>query len=756
MQWRQMWAAATLVLCTLILSPLGAAHAKPITDADLAPIRLGNNDALARELILRQEWGAAAKAVNGVSAGASLVRGWLLEKANQHQAALVALRGVDSAMPVLADLVLLTRGRAFMGLERYPDAAKMLARVRSTDAIGWAARRAYALALRKADLNDAAAKAYQALIDSGRSADIRSGLLGLARVEETRKRPRAALELARRLDLEYPADWTASEGRKLAKRLYKSDSKLSKRWHMRTPEQVVARAEKLLKRHKNSQVVDGLSGLAGVKLKPMLACRHDYTLGKALRKLRKWKQAWPRLQAAASVCLSAKSDLAPWALYMAGKAAERLSHEVQAATYNYQLYTQYPTHRLGDDGAYWVVRHLLDDKDDYAGARKLALSMVSRFPKGDMVTEALFFMTVQALLKKRYGDARALLALDAKLPPKEFKPHHAGRRQYWLARLDQMTRKTRSAKAGYARVLKDARYTWYAVLALSRLKEIDPKTANAAWQAAKALPAKTSLPAAKGPAWTFAKPAGLNEAGWKKAVMLARLGLPSLAWPALKDAGVNDDRKDLLWLSAWLLDRAGAYNISHDLLRRKLTEFREVPPTGPLRKHWDIAFPTPFAGLVNKAAKDTGVDRHFIRAIMREESGFNAAVQSWASAVGLMQLILPTAKRMRDKKKKEKEVTRNTLKIPAVNIRLGSRYLAHVQKKTGAQWALIPSGYNAGGGALRRWLKARGDLPLDLFVETIPFQEARWYTKRVIATWATYRALHGDGKLPYVSQKTKR
>ena len=130
------WTAAGLAIC---LS--GAAHAKPITDADLAPIRLGKNDTLARELILRQEWAAAAKAVDGVSAGASLVRGWLLEQANQHDAALAALRGVESALPLLADLVHLTRGRALMGLERYPDAAKALALVQSDDAIGWAARR---------------------------------------------------------------------------------------------------------------------------------------------------------------------------------------------------------------------------------------------------------------------------------------------------------------------------------------------------------------------------------------------------------------------------------------------------------------------------------------------------------------------------------------------------------------------------------------------------------------------------------------
>lgn len=751
------WALIGLWACVVgcLAGPVSA-QARPITDADLAPIRLGKDDALARELILRQEWQAAAKAVDGVSPGARLVRGWLLEKAKKPAEALRALKGVESALPLLADLVRLTRGRALMQREQYTQAAQVLAAVRSTDFIGWSARRARARALREAELLDAAGKAYGGLVNSGRPADIRSGLLGLARVEVARKRPQVALDLARRLDIEYPADWTASKARSLAKELYARNKALSKRWHLRTPEQVIQRAEKLLKRHKNSLVVEGLAGLEGVSLTPALACRRSYALGKALRKLRKWKQAWPQLQAAAKTCTAAQSDLAPWALYLAGKAAERLAHEEAAANYNRQLMTRHPTHRLGDDGAYLVLRHLIDDKDDYKGAKALAHAMVKRFPKGDMVTEGLFFVAVQAMLKKRYRDARTLLELDGTLPPPPFKPHHAGRRAYWLARLDQLANRRAAAMKGYAAVMADAPFTWYAILAHSRLKELDAKAAARAYRATRTPKTKgPTLPSGTSKEWRFAAPKGVDSTRWQQALLLARLGLPTLAWPALKGAGVTDDRRDLLWLSAWVLDRAGAHHVSHDLLRRQLTEFRDFAPDGPQRKHWNIAFPTPFKRLVQTAAKDTGVDQAFIWGIMREESGFNAAVQSWAAAIGLMQLILPTAKSMRDKKKKEKPITRERLKVPAINIRLGSRYLAHVKKKTGAQWALIPAGYNAGGGALKRWLKARGGLPLDLFVETIPFQEARWYTKRVVSSWGTYRALHGDGQLPYISQKTK-
>jgi len=99
----------------------------------------------------------------------------------------------------------------------------------------------------------------------------------------------------------------------------------------------------------------------------------------------------------------------------------------------------------------------------------------------------------------------------------------------------------------------------------------------------------------------------------------------------------------------------------------------------------------------------------------------------------------------------------NRLTNPDLNVKLGARYLAHVGSTNRAAMQLWPAGYNAGGGALKRWLKARGHLPLDLFVETIPFEEARGYTKRVISSWATYRMLYGETKqpMPYVSQKTR-
>ena len=48
---------------------------------------------------------------------------------------------------------------------------------------------------------------------------------------------------------------------------------------------------------------------------------------------------------------------------------------------------------------------------------------------------------------------------------------------------------------------------------------------------------------------------------------------------------------------------------------------------------------------------------------------------------------------------------------------------------------------------------------MDLFVETIPYEEARWYLKRVNASWITFRTLYGAPKgenlWPYISLKTR-
>jgi soluble lytic murein transglycosylase len=119
-----------------------------------------------------------------------------------------------------------------------------------------------------------------------------------------------------------------------------------------------------------------------------------------------------------------------------------------------------------------------------------------------------------------------------------------------------------------------------------------------------------------------------------------------------------------------------------------------------------------------------------------------------------MQLMLPTAKRMATKD--DGAIDRAALSDPGLNLRLAARYMKFIRDSLKVPYELVPAAYNAGENALSRWLRDRAGVPLDLFVEAIPFEETRWYTQRVVATWATYRYLYGKpdaDPLPYLQQK---
>ena len=726
-----------------------------VTDAQLAPISLGARDSTARALMARGRWKAAAKHVTASAPEARFARGWLLQKGGDAAGAVSALEGLDGRLPVFARFVGLVRARALLTLERYEEAA-VAAQLGGDDGIARHALRVRARALREGGAHEAARAAYRSMMGSGYDDEIAVGLLGLARLENEQGHPDRALPLLRRLDLRYPAHWTAAHARRLGEQLADANPALASRWAERGPEERIARAERLLKRHRNKAVVRELEPLTEAALDDALACRQRYALGRAFRKLRRWKKARPRLDEAVVVCARASSELEPWARHVAGKAAERLSDEEGAASLYRAQMARHGDHRLADDAGYKLARHLIEDKHDLKAARKAASDLAKRWPEGDLVPDALFFVATHAMLQKKPKLAREMLDLERKLPARPFDHRDGGRARYWTARLDDKAGRRKKAERGYRMVLSEARLGWYSVLAFSRLREMNLRIGRAAAKAALTTPTVGSpLPGGESRRWSLPVPASLEGEPWERARALARVGLAVPTRLALREAGAGGGDEQL-WLNALVLDRAGAYNYSHDILRRQLPQFRDHAPVGTHRKHWELAYPRVFGDLARKYAKPNKLDPHFIWGVIREESGFNAGVESFANAVGLMQLIIPTARQMA--KKADGSVNRGRLTEPDLNVRLGARYLAHVRDRTGANTALLPAGYNAGAGALRRWLKARPRVPLDLFVELIPYDEARGYTKRVVASWATYRALYaktGRDPLPYISQKVQ-
>jgi soluble lytic murein transglycosylase len=129
---------------------------------------------------------------------------------------------------------------------------------------------------------------------------------------------------------------------------------------------------------------------------------------------------------------------------------------------------------------------------------------------------------------------------------------------------------------------------------------------------------------------------------------------------------------------------------------------------------------------------------------MREESAFEPHAASAAKAYGLMQLIVPTAERMA--RALNLPFDEDALKRPEVNIPLGCHTLADLRHKFPDNVLLAIPGYNAGDLRPKEWVAKQPTASFDLWVEDIPFEETRLYTKRVIGSIAAYEFLYAPDK----------
>ena len=151
----------------------------------------------------------------------------------------------------------------------------------------------------------------------------------------------------------------------------------------------------------------------------------------------------------------------------------------------------------------------------------------------------------------------------------------------------------------------------------------------------------------------------------------------------------------------------------------------------------ELRFPQPFDNLVLANANKFSLRPEYVYGVMRQESAFNSAARSHAGASGLMQLMPATAKEVAQSLKKNAP-SKAALLQPNVNVELGSKYLRLMLDEYGNQQVLATAAYNAGPHRVKRWLPNDKNMPADIWVDTIPFNETRKYVRRVMAYSTVY------------------
>ncbi len=130
--------------------------------------------------------------------------------------------------------------------------------------------------------------------------------------------------------------------------------------------------------------------------------------------------------------------------------------------------------------------------------------------------------------------------------------------------------------------------------------------------------------------------------------------------------------------------------------------------------------------------------------MVRQESRFDPYVVSGAGAIGLMQLMPPSAADAAG----DDHIMANALPLfdPPTNLRIGQDYLDTLihQYAHGDVMGAIAA-YNGGPGALLRAQQNVGVNDPLLVVESMPAAQTRDYVEKVMASYWIYRRLFGEG-----------
>jgi hypothetical protein len=150
--------------------------------------------------------------------------------------------------------------------------------------------------------------------------------------------------------------------------------------------------------------------------------------------------------------------------------------------------------------------------------------------------------------------------------------------------------------------------------------------------------------------------------------------------------------------------------------------------------------PRAYAPLVERAAHRHGLDPNLLFAVMRVESIYNRRIISNAGAVGLMQIMPATGERIARQLGVD-DFDATELLDPARNLDFSAWYLASLLQRFDGRLPLAIASYNGGPHNVRIWLHASpARMPLDAFLERIPFSQTHEYVRRVLAYYAQYRA----------------
>jgi soluble lytic murein transglycosylase len=386
-------------------------------------------------------------------------------------------------------------------------------------------------------------------------------------------------------------------------------------------------------------------------------------------------------------------------------------------------------------------------QDEDQKADETLRELYARFPTGAYAERAAWKVGWMAYNNGNFADTtRVFTKAAADFPRSDYRPMWL----YWSGRAYEALKETDLAAARYILTVTDYKNLYYGRLATRRLAGLGirpparPLVVNVRTSPAVSLVARDDTPRAI----TVSMPP--NED-----IIRALLELD------LYDQAVNELRyaqkiwgdsppiqATLAWIyvqqgrSASGSEQFGLYRGAINAMKRAYPQYMAAGGEDLPHELLRIIFPLAHWDLIRKYAAQNGVDPYLAAALIAQESTFVPDIRSPVNAVGLTQLMTPTARQYARILKLPWSPA--LLSNPEANIRMGLAYFSDKIEQFGGTHLALAS-YNAGERAVRRWRTEFPGVTQEEFIDNITYPETQQYVKKILGTADDYRRLYGPG-----------
>jgi soluble lytic murein transglycosylase len=411
-------------------------------------------------------------------------------------------------------------------------------------------------------------------------------------------------------------------------------------------------------------------------------------------------------------------------------AARAMGEHQEANDLTEDFVARHPHHPLAEEALNEMARRYVLDDDD-GKAAEIYTRMIDRFPSGAFAERGAWKAGWWAYRQKNFAETIRVFERGAAIFPRsDYRPSWL----YWTARAYEQMGERASAIERYHLTATDYLNTYYGRLAWARLEALDEASVTAGVRRAILTPPP--------PPQNVEIVKALIDAGLYRAALI-ELQYAQKVW---------GDSAPLQATIALVHNRLGNLRLGITAMRRAYPQFMAAGGEQLPREILQIIFPLDYWPLLKGNAQAQGLDPFIVAALAAQESTFDARIRSSANAIGLMQIIPPTGRRLA-RQAGIRNFTERSLENPEINARLGTRYFGDMVKEFGGYHFAL-AGYNAGEHRVRRWNAEAPGLPQDEWIDNIPYPETQNYVKRILGTAEDYRRLYGDGQGTQTTRKS--